>query len=459
MLDRISRILKSGADPRGVFFMSFTKAAAQEVLGRLGLPRSDNFSTIHSLCYRITRVHHGAVVDHKKLKELSAITGVAITGARYDDEEGLSDGDMYLQIINRAENLMIPVDEAYERSDRPGEFEEFMMFASTYSEWKGAYGFVDFNDMLKRMLGPGIKFSASHLLVDEGQDLSPLQWKVIDRLIQCSDPKSVHVAGDDDQCLYSFAGADPHGMFDFEDRHGAKREVLSQSWRIPKSVHTLAHDVIGSVSKRVDKKYDPRDEVGEVSYSVDVGSLDIEHGENVMFLGRTHSALKDVEQLLKDKALPYRKASGVCLFTNRYALAIRGVLKAGRGEVITDAEYNALLKVVIDPSIRGEVECGNYSALRGHRWKDVLNIPFSMLSYYEDVDIEAEPTIVLSTIHGSKGKESDRVVLLTEQTARVAESMNTVNGADDEHRCMYVGITRAKHKLDIITSDEGYRLP
>lgn len=457
ILTRVSNIIKGGADEAGVFFMSFTKAAAQEALSRVGHGRSNTFSTIHSLCYRLTRVNYNAVVDFAKLRELASVTGVTITN-RGVDEEDVGVGDIYLQIIGKAENLLVSYEEAYETSNRDGSYDEFIMFAQAYNEWKKTYGYVDFNDMLSRTLGPGIKFSASHLMIDEAQDLSPLQWKVIDRLIGLANPDEVHACGDDDQALYRWAGADPHGLHEFEKRYNATRHVLSQSWRVPRRVHHVAHKIADCITRRVDKKYEPKDAEGEVNFGVDLQALDLRHGENTMVLGRTHSVLKEVEDVMKAMQLPYTKNGGYSLWSNRYAQSIRAVKKTQRREDPSDAEYKALLKTV-NPRHRQSVEEGDYSVFRKLSWLDILDVPYNMISYYEAVDIELEPTITLSTIHGAKGKEADRVVLMTKLTPRIVDSMNRNNeSADDEHRVFYVGVTRAKQQLDIIGDSDGYQV-
>jgi len=65
--------------------------------------------------------------------------------------------------------------------------------------------------------------------------------------------------------------------------------------------------------------------------------------------------------------------------------------------------------------------------------------------------LNVEPTIHLSTIHGSKGREADRVVLINGMTARSAEAMD--RDPDSEIRTFYVGITRARHQLDVVDGD------
>lgn len=458
MISRVSNVVKHGIPEAGVYFLSYTKAAAQEALSRVGADRAENFSTIHSLCYKLTKVYHGAVVDYRKLAELSRVTGVRITG-RNIDEEDLGEGDQYLQIMSKAENLLLPYDEVYETSDRPGSFDEFIMFCNSYEEWKKSYGYVDFNDMLKRVLGKNIKFGGTHLIIDEAQDLSPLQWRVVNRLIELSDPEEVHVCGDDDQSIHVWSGADPHGMDEFGKMYDADVKILSQSWRVPRLVHNEANSIITQVSRRVDKTYLPRPADGEVEFSFDTRLIEFDENEDTMILGRTHSVLREVEDVLRSDRIPFKKNGGISMFSNKYANSIRAVNKANRGESISDTEQKALLSTLVDPILNGAVQEGDIGKLKGHDWRDIIAVPGFMYQYYDYVDVDEEPKITLSTIHGSKGKEASRVILLTKLTGRVIESMNsTTQRLDDEHRVFYVGATRAKNRLDIIQDSDGYSI-
>jgi superfamily I DNA/RNA helicase len=85
-----------------------------------------------------------------------------------------------------------------------------------------------------------------------------------------------------------------------------------------------------------------------------------------------------------------------------------------------------------------------------------LNIPARVVDFYADADLEAVPTIRLSTIHAAKGHEANQVILLTDQTNRVTQSAE--KNPDDECRVWYVGMTRSKNILDIVEGYNGYRL-
>ena len=73
-----------------------------------------------------------------------------------------------------------------------------------------------------------------------------------------------------------------------------------------------------------------------------------------------------------------------------------------------------------------------------------------------DLDLDAEPTIRLSTIHAAKGHEAQRVILLTDMTTRVAQTAES--NPDDEIRVFYVGMTRSKHTLDIVEGYNGFKV-
>ena len=60
--------------------------------------------------------------------------------------------------------------------------------------------------------------SLAHVVLDEAQDLSPLQWQMIDKMLSFPQVEEVTIAGDDDQAIYEWAGADPHGMAGFAER-------------------------------------------------------------------------------------------------------------------------------------------------------------------------------------------------------------------------------------------------
>ena len=73
-----------------------------------------------------------------------------------------------------------------------------------FIKYKNNYKLYDFNDIINNVLDKVPEFDV--VFIDEAQDLSPLQWKLYDKLKEKS--KDVYLAGDDDQAIFAWAGAD-----------------------------------------------------------------------------------------------------------------------------------------------------------------------------------------------------------------------------------------------------------
>ena len=443
-----------GTPAERVAFVSFTRAAANEALSRLGLKRSENVSTIHAMAFRSLGLRQSQVVDASKLREFSAAVGVPIMGKSPEDDEERADGDFYLDILNYARNTFNHPDAVYDVSDRPGTRAEFSTFVDSYAEWKKTYGYCDFTDMLERAAKGAVRSDAQVVFIDEAQDLSPLQWRVIERAVKGA--QDVHVAGDDDQAIYGWAGADAHGIARFVQKHDGEHRVLSESHRLPVAVHAKSQALIRRIVFRVDKEFRPKQAEGSVTFHGSIHSARVKHGEDTLVLARTHSVLREFERWMLDTRQPYSRQSGrPGMFQNRYAAAVRAYRAFVRGETLTDTQRNALYSSATDRT-RARVESEDRKSLERVPFYAALIIPDWMVNYYADVDLEQRPTIRLSTIHAAKGHEADRVVLLTGMTTRVGQSAD--KNPDDEVRVWYVGMTRSKNTLDIVEGYNGFKI-
>lgn len=454
LLRRVKHTRDTGVQAERIAFVSFTRAAASEALSRLGLKKSNNVSTIHAMAFRHLNLKQAQVVDHVKLKEFSKAVGVPIIGKSPEDDEERADGDFYLDILNYSRSVFGHPEEAYDVSDRPGTRAEFGMFVRAYAEWKRTYGYYDFTDMLERAARGGIRPDAEVVFVDEAQDLSPLQWAVVDKI--CNRAHEVHIAGDDDQAIYTWSGADPHGMARFADKHKGNSHVLSLSHRLPVAVHEKSQALISRVVRRVDKEFSSRGHVGLVRVHGSINSVDIRHGQDTLLLGRTHSVLREVEQSLIERRIPYTRESGrPGMYQNKYAAGVRAFNKLKRGERISDGERSAIFNIGNNDT-RKRLERNDHNGVVSQPFYFALNIPSRAIDFYQDADLDSEPTIRLSTIHASKGHEAEQVILLTDMTTRVQQTAE--KSPDDEIRVFYVGMTRSKNILDIVEGHNGFNI-
>lgn len=455
MLRRVEEA-KTRYKPSEICFLSFTKAGAAEALKRLGISRSDKICTIHSLMYRLNGFTGAAVVDTYKLRKFGEKIGFRFRGAANDTGEQMEIGDQYLSVLAKGINRQVPLREEYYESDRPGDYNGFEFFCRSYFDWKRANGYVDFNDMLLAYLKHPSEHGSKVVFIDEAQDLSNLQWAVIEQMLKMGGVEEVHIAGDDDQAIYEWSGANTHGMAEFEDRYNSDRTILTQSWRVPSLVHGMAMKVVGTIENRVDKEYLPRAEKGILRRMAQFNPKNLKHGDDTLILCRNYVTRKEVEDELIRHHIPYKNEGGLPgLFGSRIAEAIRVFKKLEAGNAVTQADLDKIIAVA-DDRTRKEVATKELGPMIKRGFLRSLVIPPHLVDFYRDADLTSEPTIRLSTIHSAKGREADHVILHTGLTQKTLKDMD--HNPDAESRVWYVGVTRSRHTLDILEGEAGFPL-
>jgi superfamily I DNA/RNA helicase len=299
--------------PRNVYVTSFTKAGAQEAASRVGLPDS-NVGTLHSFCYRNLGQPE---IAETRIKEFCADYGMKLSnrsGAMDDGgiEEAMSgEHDALLNEYGRLRNKLIPM-ELWPGSIRS--------FASKWEAFKQKYELLDFTDMLERNLDSSPPEECKVMFVDEAQDMTPLQMKIVRHWGKGLD-YYVNLM-DDDQVLYRFTGAGGDFAHDVPPE---RRRVLAQSYRVPQEVHKLACGWIKKVSRRAEKEYLPTSEVGFVQHRDGFRYSDpepivrdierhVDNGKSVMVLASCGYMLTPMIKALKGAHLtycnPYRVSRG-----------------------------------------------------------------------------------------------------------------------------------------------------
>lgn len=393
-----------------VQFMSYTKTAAAEAAGRLNADDDKlRVGTIHSNAFGALRLSRASVVDRKKLDEFATATGYPFGTKDMDGYTEKEEGDEYLEVVSFARNKRLDHQEAWDRFGRPGTADRFKIFNVSYFAWKRAHGYVDFDDMLEAYVEKRLGGRAEVIFLDEAQDCSPLQWLAFNRM--CAEAKRVYVAGDDDQAIYEWNGADPHGMIKFMNHHKGAMHVLAKSHRVPKSIHRMAHDkVLKNIGKRVEKVFDPRREVGKIERWGDIVLIDPfqMRDDGALILTRDRFRQDEIKKWLNQNLVPYDVIGGASPWTNKLARA----LKDGSAKLI--------------------------------------DVPPAWREFYEQADLSEPPRIKLATIHQAKGREADCVILDLHTTARTEQEMQL--NPDAELRVLYVALTRARRTLHLCGS-------
>jgi DNA helicase-2/ATP-dependent DNA helicase PcrA len=479
LLNILEEKIAEGYRPDKIGFFSFTRRAIKEARSRvikkfnLSEDDLDYFRTIHSMCYRTLNINSGRVFKGERVKEFSELARVEMSGVSEEDTSGLSIG-------NKKGDLLLFCDEVSRSSERDLKevwkelecdhtWEEQEFFSKVLKHFKGGKNLLDFTDMLDLFIKEDTVPQLDIIFVDEAQDLTTKQWKVIEKLT--SNCKFRYIAGDDDQAIYKWAGADVKRFLDIQ----GNVQILPVSYRLPKTIHKLACDISHKISLRQDKEWTSRDDQGSITDINSIEDVDMSDGE-WLILARSGYQLFKAEAYCKRMGWFYEK--GYHEFrTNKFVIAIRSWIKLNRGDTISFDELKKLYQCLkgITGIARGfkklegidqnmEFSLGylkeNVGLLAEGDWQDIIVgldpediIMFESLIKSGDI-FKNKARIRLSTIHGIKGGESDNVVVISDISYKTWRKFNVE--PDDEHRVFYVAITRAKKNLFLLQPETKY---
>lgn len=481
LLNIIENLFAKGADPKKVCFVSFTKRAAQEARERAKdkFYFSDTdlhlFRTLHSLAFHVLGAKRNDIVNYRDYTTVARVLGYGVTAQRWHEDGSwanyVTKGDRLFHLEALARSRSVPLDTIWKRFlDDDINLNELSEIAQLWGKHKQVQGKIDFTDLITRFTDVSeFPYTLDALIVDEAQDLSTVQWKMVEKLAKHT--KLMYVAGDDDQAIYSWAGADVGEFIGLK----AKKEILTQSYRVPRLVHKVAKTIAGKINKRTKKEYKPRpdaDGVGKVEAIDNLGNLDMSKGtwlllvrniaffpeylehckmHNLIFECRhTESvsnemlqAIVDWETLLTGAKVSVAKAKNVYEF-----MRVRVNFKHGARTKLDLVDDNELISIL---------ELQRSFGLRSlDHWPAALGkIPEAsrdyLLSAVQKGEVIEAPRIRISTIHSIKGAEADNVVVCPDMTRRTYNEFEDPLKADDEWRVWYVAVTRARHNLYVLS--------
>ena len=454
-------------EPNRIAYVSFTRKAVEEAVARagekFGYTRKElpYFRTLHSLCYEILGIRRDDVMSEEHYKAFGEMIGYRFNIKKISMEDGLAnggdEGEKLLFVVNLARNRCVPLLEQWHELNQY-DIDKYAL--TRVAQGLGAYkhfnSLYDYTDMLERIDRPA---PVDVVIIDEAQDLSNLQWRTVKTLF--GNAQRVYIAGDDDQSIYRWSGADVETFLQLQ----GEQEVLSQSYRLPASVHRVANRILENVHHRIQKRFSPRNEEGEVLWLPTIDSVSFDHAGSWLLLARNGYLLNDMEQRLRDEGLIYLNRYGESSVDHEHFAAIRIWEDLRKGRKVAGSELKSWLRPVL--RIRREITSG-WDHLDGEQqygkedlglmtdaiWHEALGgIPVATREYYVSVmrrgqKLNEMPKIRLSTIHAAKGGEADNVVLKTDMSYKTFQGYQRT--PDDEARVFYVGASRAKERLFVI---------
>lgn len=468
-----------GVHPDQIGFVSFTRKATSEAIERActrfkvderDLPY---FRTLHSMAFAGLGVKRNQVLQKEHYLKFGEVLGEIITGAG-PAEDGLfgaraTRGDVMLFIDSLARTRQVSLYSQW-RQIAPDnvEWPAQERFSRALRKYKSDLNLLDFTDMLERYPNEGFIPKLEALIIDEAQDLSVLQWSVVERLAQKT--KRVYIGGDDDQAIYRWAGADVERFLALQ----GTKHTLQKSHRLSRAVHERALTILTRIKHRYDKPFTSRDDDGQVTYHNDADEIDMSEGKWLV-LARNAYLLRPVEEYVRQRGWLYESK----FFEANSSLAVQAMIdweRLRRGRRVTlervkniykhmgvdvgvKRQFRDLPNVNLDEEVSIDDLKNRFGLLTNAIWHEALDrISANDRQYYTSVlrsgeKLTEKPRIKLSTIHAAKGGEADHVMLLSDISQRTWEDWQKF--PDDEHRVFYVGATRARESLHIVAGRDS----
>ncbi|QIO21706.1 UvrD-helicase domain-containing protein [Haloarcula sp. JP-L23] len=549
LLDRVEELLEDDdVDFRDVLVVSYTRAAAAEIRERLAerldlTPRAlrGNVCTMHAKAYELLNLSRGDVVGEDDKEDFCEQFGIEYEdeyeGSRRRSARSTTLGNkiiatsQWLQRTRRdvADWYDVPFKWDDEEVRLPPEIDDNAQTGNKYTPtwptdddrvdvpsairgwrtFKGDNDLTGFADMLERVAQRSLLPNVDYLIIDEFQDITTLQYDVYEEWKPHM--KRVLIAGDDDQVVYAWQGADPDLLLE-EDV--TQDEILPNSYRLPSRILNVVNREVRHIEKRQEKDLNPRKEGGRVEAVQNPSMYDLarnvtgtveQSDETVMVLFRArYQMFQFIDEFIGD-GIPFSCLTDQRMWTDRLSQYVSAVEAVENEETLSVLEARRLADMLVDSAFGtgerddffdaledieedsdsediAEIEIEHTvvtdhvpfvpdAASAGDMLRKVTNFQERTVNAYFNGEYRGmDPDRVrLGTIHSAKGREADHVFVATDLTEKVVEQMAaTVDQkgievpvveeftkhtspvptlTDNERRVFYVGMSRARERL------------
>jgi len=360
---------------------------------------------------------------------------------------------------------------------------------------------LDFEDVLLACAGmletePRVAASVHeqyrHFTVDEFQDVSPLQNRLLE--LWLGDRHDICVVGDASQTIYSFAGADQRFLLEFERRHPDATVVrLETNYRSQAPILTVANALMHGRPGALElvpareqftadaptvTAYDSEsEEAAGIAASISAQLAAGASPSEIAVLYRAHAQSAVLQQALAAEGIATTVLGGTRFFAMP---EVRQAILALRAAAVAPSEHGFLpavqrvlreLGLTEEPPAAGGAQRGGWEARRAilrlaedaGPEADLRSFSDALMARAKDQHEPTMRTVTLSTLHAAKGLEWPHVHLAGWAEGSLPISYATsFESVDEERRLAYVGVTRAARTLSLSwarTAGRGERSP
>jgi len=461
LIRRALAYIRVGTDVKKIGYFAFTKKAAYTAKERMLSKNKDfnkkdlkHFQTLHSLAFHTLGLKEENVMQDYHYDDLGKELSISVkVKGDFDTSPYMTCDNEYFQIILKSREKNIEVWDEYCTGDYSKDINPDILkhVAANYFEYKKANSLVDYSDMIHEFVNKShLCPSFDVVFIDEAQDLSPIQWMMYD--ILKSNTKDMYLAGDDDQAIYAWAGADVDRFI----KEPATEVVLKKSRRVPRKVQDISNIIVNRIEGlRADKTYYPREEDGLCEKINNLDNVDLMK-DNWLILTRTRSKSVQIAKELKQRGIFFESKFFKSLNTKLHKAAVY-YSRWTEGQELNQKEIDDVEDYMSDDNWNELVPW--FEAFDKANLEDKNYIRL-LLSNKEK--LSESPRVKISTIHAAKGGESDNVLLVLDNARKIRESvLKNVRKRDEEHRVWYVGVTRSRKNLYLMRAKierYGYNL-
>jgi len=532
LISKIEHEVNMGTPLDKICFCTFSKAAAEEARDRLMLKfncvKEDLHlcGTIHSICYR-KYCADKKVITEKQKKIFFKLQHLDYEIIRSDEDLVTNESNKNIPgnlILNFYDKFRMGACKNMSRVKSEKELvslytklnitsiEYHDLFSNTFNIYKilteyekylKENNLIDFAGMLLLAYDNNFTVDADILVIDEFQDLSPIQFFIY--RLWAKNKKEVYISGDPNQTIYIFnlANADflLNEIKNLDHTKGDKKIILPKTYRMASKINTHCSDYINKhmrKDKRVHTNIIPNKIGGEIIEEEIEGNLNrigefIDPNKSTFILARTNYYKKKIiEDFLIPNGIPYGEIKGKSLWSEKtidiFNMTIRlvekkplneievgllfesvpfklGLMK--RGSKVGFKKANKKREYNFSDLIAGGFNSNLFNFLTYEKIYDILDIsePVKMaFKAAKKEEVDRNINLKISTIHGSKGQEADTVIRFKDISKRIAEEASkSIDDFESEIRVFYVGQSRASEKLVILrggfSHSDRYMIP